>query len=218
MSEPTFLTVDPSMLKSDERIIVAAMRVFADYPVEKASLRLIAKEAGISFSSITYHFKTKENLYREVLIRIVNFALSALPQLSEKFPRKMTIKQAKTELQTIISTFSERIYGNSNASVLARIIMREHISPSSVYDTLFNEYFTKIIDRVANLVRILCPQKSKRQATIQAFNILGQLIGFRIERELMVRKLNMTGFSPEEIEELTQTLLENVFRQLGVEL
>lgn len=217
MNEPFFLSVDPNMLKSEERIIVAAIRVFSDYPLEKASLRMIAKEAGISFSSITYYFKTKENLYREVLLRILSFVLDLLPQMREKFSNRMTVEKAKEELRAIIGALTERLYGNTNASILAKILLREHISPSSVYDMLFEEFFSKVIDRFTNLVRKICPKKNERQATIQAFSIIGQVLAFRIERELMVRKLGLTGFSPEEIEELKNTIIENIFRQLEVE-
>lgn len=216
MNEPSFLSIDPKRLKSDERIVVAAMRVFADYPLEKASLRMIAKEAGISFSAITYYFKTKENLYREVIVRILEYMASSFPRLREEFPTDRSVEAAKTELRGILIGMSERLYGNSNASIPVRIILREHISPSSVYETIFQEYFRHILDRITLLVRILCDRMDERRASLQAFSIIGQLIAFRIERELMVRKLGWTGFSAEEIEELQNVLLENVFRQLGV--
>ncbi|MGL6194528.1 MAG: TetR family transcriptional regulator, partial [Thermoguttaceae bacterium] len=49
------MTIDPSLLKSDERIILAAIKIFADYPPELASVRMIAKEAKVNYSAITYH-------------------------------------------------------------------------------------------------------------------------------------------------------------------
>lgn len=217
MSEPAFLSVDPKMLKSDERIIVAAMRIFADCPVEKASLRMIAKEAGISFSAITYYFKTKENLYKEVVTRILNYIVSASPDLGRELPKKMTSREAEQELRKIIRHFAERMYGNSNASLLARILFREHFSPSPIYEMIYEKYFKKIIDHVTHLVRVLCKKADDRRATLQAFSIIGQMIAFRLEREMIVRRLGFTGYSPDEIEVLKDVLEENIFRQLGVE-
>lgn len=217
MNIPAFLSVDPQMLKSEERIIVASIGVFADFPVENASLRMIAKKAGISFSAITYYFKTKENLYKEAITRILNFVVSSSPSLNEEFPQNMSRETAKKELLEIVRNISERIYGNTKASVVARILFREHLAPTAIYDQLFQQYFTKIITRIANLVQVLCKKMDTRRANLQAFSIIGQIIAFRFQRELMIRQLDFTGFSPEEIEELEGVLEENIFRQLGVQ-
>ena len=55
MSLLDLMTVDPAKLKTEERLIVAAVKIFAQYPVELASTRAIAKEAGVSLSAIPYY-------------------------------------------------------------------------------------------------------------------------------------------------------------------
>lgn len=217
MNDPWFLQVDPKKLKSDERILVAAMKIFADTPVEQASLRAIAQEADISFSAITYHFKTKENLYREVVRRILDYALSTLPVKLGETADPVSPEAAGAELRGLISGWAEWIYGDSRATIAARILLREHLAPSAVYDSLYEEFFSKVIDRITRIVRVLGGLTKERRATIQAMSILGQVIAFRFERELFIRHLGFTGYTPEEREELKAVLTENVFRQLGVE-
>lgn len=214
MYEPAFLSVDPKMLKSEERIIVAAIRVFAGCPIEKASLRTIAREAGISFSAITYHFKTKENLYNEVIRRVLEHVISSSPDLSEELPEKITADAAKNELHGIIDNIADRLYGNSNAAMMAQILLREHITPSAIYESIYENYFKKIVNRIAGLVRGVTGKNDEFNSKMQAFSIIGQLIAIRIEREMFVRELGFTGFSAEEIEKLKRVLKDNIFRQL----
>ncbi len=219
MQEPLFLSVDPQMLKPEERILVAAVKVFADYPLEIATVRQIAKEAGVSFSSITYYFKTKENLYREVISRVVQHVIGGSPlKISpEQNRRKPRREVAIEELDGFINTFTAWIYGNSNAAVFAKIMLREHFSPSAVYGMLYEGYFKRVLLRLTQLVMAIAPEMKEREATLQAFSLVGQLIVFRIEREMLVRQLGFTGFTPKEIEELKRTLRRNIYRQLEVE-
>jgi len=56
----------------------------------------------------------------------------------------------------------------------------------------------------------------EREAVLLTFSIFGQVFGFRLYREMLVRHLGFTGFSVDEIVELKDLLIRNIFRQLGV--
>lgn len=220
MHEPLFLSVDSQMLKPEERILVGAMKVFAEIPPQIATIRQIADEAGVSFSAITYYFKTKENLYREVISRILKYVITSTPlKIGEnEIRRKPRRAAALEELNGAVSALVSWIYGNSNAAVFAKIILREHFSPSPVYEMLYEGYFKKIIGRLTILIMAITPRRMKeRDAAIQAFTIIGQVLAFRFEREMLVRHLNFAGFTPKEVEELKRTLMRNIYRQLEVE-
>ena len=60
-------------------ILDAAERVFAEVGYSGARLQIIADEAGVTKAMIHYYFKTKENLFRAVLDRIL-FELIKLVQ------------------------------------------------------------------------------------------------------------------------------------------
>jgi len=49
------------------KIIEVATALFADHGFEGASVRDIAKVAGVNLAAINYHFNSKQNLYQEVL-------------------------------------------------------------------------------------------------------------------------------------------------------
>jgi AcrR family transcriptional regulator len=53
------------------RILDTAEKLFAVHGIEGAGLRLISQEAGVNLAAINYHFRTKENLVRTVVSRLV---------------------------------------------------------------------------------------------------------------------------------------------------
>lgn len=59
-----------------ERLLVAAEKLFSDRGYFGASVRDITQAAGVPLGLATYHFRSKDELFREVLLRRV-FELSA---------------------------------------------------------------------------------------------------------------------------------------------
>jgi len=216
----SFLDVEPSLLKTEERIIVAAIKIFAEYPLHVVTVRMIAKEARVCFSSITYHFRTKENLYQEVIRRFLNHGVQTLLCHGESASQPLTPEAACHELRTMVIRMTDWIYGSSHATTVAKIIFREHVSPSPLSETLYDEFFGKVITQLTTIVSSLInvPENvdKEREAALLAFSIFGQIGTFRLDREMLVRHLGFTGFSASEIAELQNLLLRNIFRQLGV--
>lgn len=56
-----------SGLKTKEKILIAAMKVFSAYGYEGASIRAIAKAAGISIGGLYLYFRNKEELYLNLI-------------------------------------------------------------------------------------------------------------------------------------------------------
>ncbi|MBC3191353.1 TetR/AcrR family transcriptional regulator [Pseudonocardia sp. C8] len=55
----------PRASRKDD-VLRAAEKVFAEHGYERATMRLIADEAGVRLPLVVYHFETKLNLYRSV--------------------------------------------------------------------------------------------------------------------------------------------------------
>ncbi|NOY68001.1 MAG: TetR/AcrR family transcriptional regulator [Deltaproteobacteria bacterium] len=55
-----------------EKIIDAAVKVFADYPYYAASIRMIGKAAEIDHPLINYYFPTKATLFEEVIKHVTD--------------------------------------------------------------------------------------------------------------------------------------------------
>lgn len=69
-------------LDTQERLVEAALHVFADHGFAGASTREIAARAGVAHAALPYHFTTKEALWRAAADRIFQ-------QLAETFRRRL---------------------------------------------------------------------------------------------------------------------------------
>lgn len=63
-----------------ERLLIAAMQIFARDGYEKGSLRQICLKARANLASVKYYFGDKQGLYREVLVESYRRALQHEPQ------------------------------------------------------------------------------------------------------------------------------------------
>lgn len=55
-----------------ERLLQAAVKLFAEQPYDATTTRQIAMEAGSSISMLNLHFGSKENLYRKALEHVID--------------------------------------------------------------------------------------------------------------------------------------------------
>ena len=63
------------------RIDTAALRVFAEYGYHGATMRRIAKAAGLSYGLVYHYFPSKARMFR----RLVDFALSGSLEAMRQF-------------------------------------------------------------------------------------------------------------------------------------
>ena len=66
-ADPAGRSRDTLAPSARERILVEAERLFARNGVHGTALREIAERSGIAINLISYHFKTKDDLFREIL-------------------------------------------------------------------------------------------------------------------------------------------------------
>jgi len=64
-------------MSSRERILDAAMEIFARYGYRRASMDLVADAAGLTRQAVYHHFKNKEALFRAAVEALLDGALEA---------------------------------------------------------------------------------------------------------------------------------------------
>jgi AcrR family transcriptional regulator len=88
---------------TEEKIIKAAQREFAQHGYEGARVDRIAQKARVNKAMIYYHFKSKENLYETLLSKVYT---TIVPLISNTIPDNIGPKE---KLEVIISTFIDFI-------------------------------------------------------------------------------------------------------------
>ena len=101
---------------SQQDILVAASRLFADHGFDGVSLSAIARLAGTSKANILYHFSSKDTLYIRVLEDSCIEVMDAL---------EMELN-ATSDIQQRLARFAERhLQGLLERADIGRLIMRE---------------------------------------------------------------------------------------------
>lgn len=219
MNKTEFVTVDPSLLKTEERIVLASMKVFSQCPLDAVSLRMIAKEAGITLSLISYHYKSKENLYQVVLRRILTQVEGLLDAQFQEVNsgKEITVKAARQHLEDIVDFLTDKMFANPKSSLFVKLIVQEHMNPSNFYEELYRDFFKKAIDLMSKMIQVMAKNVSDRRANLLAFGIIGQILGMRVERELMVRHMNYEGYSEGEAKEIRELIIRNAIVTIQAE-
>ena len=70
-------------INNERRILASAVKIFAVYGYQGATMRKIAEEAGLPKANLHYYFQTKEQLYWQVLDGIFKDWLAAANTFDE---------------------------------------------------------------------------------------------------------------------------------------
>lgn len=68
------------MVKTKDKIILAAEKLFSEHGFEQTSLRQITSEADVNLASVNYHFGSKKSLIQAVMARYQSVFMPALDE------------------------------------------------------------------------------------------------------------------------------------------
>ena len=199
---------------SRQRLLEAAVDVFGKYGFEASTTRMIASKAGANIAAIPYYFNGKEGLYRAVVTHIVekieaNAGTTFQDMAALASKKNLSKKDALSALETLLKAIINLMIGSSEAPRIARIIMREQIDPSPAYDIIFSRLMSPFISNIAAFLTIASKNISRREATLRAMAIMGQIMAFRVGRETAVRSMGLKGYTQDETTEIRNIIIEH---------
>ena len=210
MTDPLLLP-DPDR-DARQRLIDAGLEIFGTYNLEGATTRQLAEHAGVNQAAIPYYFGGKEGLYLAVIEHLfsVNFAVIS-PVLTglqgELASKKPTKDEALALLKKLLNTMLERILARKASSTWARIIMREQMQPTQAFSLIYEKGIRHVHEAVSTLLAVILEKKpTDRRIILRSHMVVGQILIFLAGRETIRRRLNLTGYTDEELKEIKQAL------------
>lgn len=172
---------------SQERLLETAIREFGKHGLEGVSTRQIAKAANTALSTITYHYGGKERLYEAAAARIAEvMAGEFAPFLdAEEDVEAGESTAARAAVHRIMGRFVEKM-ASTRLSDHALFIVREQMSPSAAFDTLYGGVMGRMARRLRELVRTATGAKME-VATHVTLTLMGQAIVLRSSRATALR-------------------------------
>ena len=134
----------PSGDETRERILAAAVDLFADTSFEGASTREIARRAGVTQPLLNYHFRSKDDLWRAAVDSLFEALRLAMVERMHGLRGVDEVTVAKLRIREFI-TFSAR------HPQLHRIITQESKSDGPRMDWLVEEHVRPLYENTVEL-------------------------------------------------------------------
>ncbi|HSV54664.1 MAG TPA: CerR family C-terminal domain-containing protein [Burkholderiaceae bacterium] len=163
-----------------ERLLHAALKLFADKGYAKASTREIALAAGTNIAAISYYFGDKAGLYRATFTEPLGSPQNDIARYNQPH------LSLKASLQGYFSSFVEPIKQGELVQQCLRLHLREMLDPTSQWA---EELDKDVKQPHAALVSVLCRHLGLVQADDDvhrlAFAIAGLAVQLFVSREVI---------------------------------
>lgn len=199
-----------------QRLIDAGLEIFGTYNLEGATTRQLAEQAGVNQAAIPYYFGGKEGLYNAAIQHIfsTNFALiqPALENLEDQLSlKKFSKTEALAQLKKLLDAMMKVILTRKASSTWARIIMREQMQPTQAFDFIYNNGIRRLHTAVSTLLAIILERKpTDRILVLRAHMLIGQVLIFLAGRETIRRRLDLKGYTDDEVTEIRRAFAEQL--------
>jgi len=158
-----------------ERLLAAALEVFAEHGYEAATIREICSRAGANVAAVHYHFGDKRKLYQAIYGTLFE---TLRQRRSDFLPADAP---AAERLRVYIRALFEEIFccaGDSDRQVqLSTIYLSEMANPSEVLDLIVTEHLEPDARELYSIVGELIGRAPDDPRTIDcAASVVGQVV------------------------------------------
>ncbi len=176
-----------------ERILFAAMKVFAEHGFSNATTRLICAESQANVALVNYYFRSKAGLYKAVIAALfegTGKTLMALPDMvcdetSWQAAMKTWIKRA---LEICAASKPPELWA-------ARLMGMEECVPSELAQDIEAKFARPVRDSFTRLLRMGMKQDNPLELNLWASTVNAQCVIYAL-----TRKRWLTRYCPPEVE------------------
>ena len=166
-----------------QKLIEAAIKVFAEKGFRDATVRQICKQAGTAnINAVNYYFGSKEQLYKQILAMI--FA-----EYDKQAPKDFPEKTPEEQLEIYISTFCKILYqeGESDSHTTA-ILVEEFTKPSPFLEEMVDTFNRPRVERLLKIIKgLLGEGATDDMARDCLVSVSGQLLYYSFARPVFLR-------------------------------
>ena len=179
-----YMTPSIAIEPVSERLLHAAVEVFAKYGFRDATIREICSLANVNIGSVNYYFRSKESLYIQVLAFSFQEANRLHPQdafLKKNIPRAQ-------RLRLFIRNFLHNLMDDSHLGLNSKLITREIADPTPALDTILNSEIVPQMNLLEGIIQPIIGITTDKLAIQRCLlGIYGQCFMFKHARSIIDR-------------------------------
>ena len=198
-----------------QRLLEAAIELFAELGYERASTRALARGAGVSLPALQYYFGGKEGLYRACAEYITEDVRSRLGPAAARVRAALgrpdlTSAELLELLRAVVEPFLEGLATDRPES-WALFFARAQGEHNAAFEAIFEQIGRRLLATVTEIVgRILGPSAASPEVAIRSVFIVGQLTLVRRARPIMLQALGWPDFEGERLMMLKEVVWKGI--------
>lgn len=167
-----------------ERLLHAAIEVFAERGFRAATVREICARANVNIASVNYYFRSKEALYSQALALAIREANELYPSTQAQ-DRTLTPEQ---RLTGFIDNFLHKLLDDSQLGYHSKLITREIAEPTKAFEEVVVSAIVPQMSLLADIVdEALGTGAASTTLNRCLFSILGQCLMYKHSRPVVER-------------------------------
>jgi AcrR family transcriptional regulator len=165
----------PARDDTQQRLLQAAVQVFAEKGYEGATVRDICRLAGVNLAAVNYHFRDKERLYIEAVKSACQRQGEANP-----LPDWPPGTPAVVKLRQFIHIIVCRMLDDHGSPWQRQLFLRELAQPTAACEEVVRERIRPDALVLAGILDELLPDVPEIKRRLTAFSIIGQCVFYRV--------------------------------------
>ena len=210
------------------RLLEAAIDVFARHGYDGASTRMLARAAGANLQAIPYYFGGKEGLYLAAADYIAGrirghvgpVAARVRARLAAQGGATLPPAEASALLAEMLRT-AARLMLSEESAHWARFIVSEQMEPTEAFERIYEQVMSPLLGTARQLVGPLLGEKPDSEIVgVRTLALLGQVLIFRVAHAAAVRQLGWNEVGAHEfalIDDMIRRSVAAIAAQRGAE-
>ena len=166
-----------------DRLLQAAVAVFAERGFRDATVREICSRAEVNIASVNYYFRSKQALY----VQALQFAFQEANRLHPQTEALNPDLPPETRLAFFVSNFLKKLLDDSRLGFHGKLIAREISDPTDALPEIIDSAIEPNCRLLEQIVLAIVPELAGHRAAVARcmFSVLGQCLLFKHSRSVV---------------------------------
>lgn len=201
---------------SKQRILKAAIKLFAHKGFDGTSIREICKEASVNVCMISYYWGGKKELYHGIVDDLIKRQMEYVGTFADldKSPYEMTQKERIDLLYLWLDKVVDLFYSDFISEDIILMLIKEQQYPTFILKSDAINYFRTLV------AAIFDKKLDDKEIIFKTVFIMSQLNSPRILKGFSLRLLGQDKFNQEDIKIIKDNLknyVSNLIKEAGVD-
>ncbi len=187
-----------------EKIVNAAELLFGNHSFDTVSLRDITNEAGVTLALVSYHFKTKENLFSAIVARRAEVLNQTRRERLENLESDGTIS-----VEALLDAFMHPLFEqmqSDDEGWQAYLLLLAKLGTNERWLSYIHENFDETAGLFLNRLKILLPDVSEENL-VRGFSMVLVLMLQTVSKNRRIDSLSDGRFSSSDLQTSYRLLL-----------